>query len=852
MSVVVTIAQGGRRAPTQIREIMRHNRPLLLLALVLMFSAVCSVPGMGAGIKYKTSGTFVDGSGGQHPWGINDAHTLLWDSEPYIPVGGVFVAQSLAPGAGDAAYQADVTALENLKAKEVTDIILKGPGPITSADPASLQKIISYLDTNGFTYGLEMDDGPNVPLQGYLVSPNRYRLEGPSEKTSLVCNWPGVDSAIYVIVDKSDNSIVSNGGALVRDGKITISLPGGLKSTDILLVYPHKVLSTSAGAGDLWSGYDDYRDRVLAFFKGIKFGKGMRFFLEPFTSKMDFTGEMAGFLPDSPGFRLGLEAYLARKYKHEGGLNAQWGLNENLDSIEQAARLLPLWMAGRGVPYAYDRANAHLYSINPSYSAPVWQDIISYRDSSAQECMNTIADTLKKQVADVPVIFKTASGSRIYANPFGMGGFDGIGAQVYGTGEYLVDSVAGPAYALAEESGKSTWYIVASTQASADAKTTYSGENAMVGSLDSLREIGCKGFFIDNLTKDPQEIDWLKSFKARLNKSSADFKPEVIYFPVEPATGAYVKKLASNTWWLPTLRRGAVSYIGDGLSIYTILGEGKSYIWSGNGNWTVTLSTGNSGMVSVDYPADIKINPAKKTGMFTLPLTSSPIVLRGLDMSQVFPKETADQEINRLAQLIPEADKAGIDVKQARLALDHAKMVEQNSQAAIAYGIAQEGITQILTAMGADIWLEGENSPAYNFGMPTAVPGASAALAMVLDTNEEAPLVPYAISFRFDTTANSSYEIWVAGTPPAEGSALSYSIDGSAWTPVSPADGKVISYAPGLAWYKVGSINFFPGNHNLTFRADSRRAQDNRYYYAMDAVVLSPRGFTPNGVIKPY
>lgn len=825
---------------------MRHNRILLaLLVSALVFA--CSIPGFGVGVKYKSSGTFADAAGGQHAWSINDGHTLLWDSEPYIPVGAVFVSQYLAPGAGDDAYQADVKNLEMLKSNGVTDVVLKSGGPITASNLSALQKMTDYLDANGFTYGIEFDDGPKTPLQGYVIAPNRYRLEGPSDKTTVTCAWPDVDSAIYVIVSKFDNAIKANGGAIVKDGKANIYLAAPLKAGEVLIVYPHKTLKS---VGDLWTGFGEYRDRVLAFFKGAKFGRGMRFFVEPFTSKMDFTGEMLGFLPDSSGFRLGFEAYLTRKYKFEGGVNAGWGLNENLESIERAARLIPMWTATRGVPYAYDRASAHLFSVNPSIAPQIWRDILDYRDISAQEYMNTIADTLRKQVANVPVIFKSSTYHRIYANPYGMGGIDGLAVQTYGTGEAPVDRVAGPVYSLAEESSKSTWFIVAGTQASADGKSAYLGESAMAGTLDSFREIGCKGFFVDNLVSSPEQMGWLATFKGKIAKTWTDFKPTVVSYPTDPATGAYVKRLARDTWWLPSLRNGSTSYMGDGLFAYTILGEGKAYIWSGSGKRVVTLTTGGSGSPSVDFPVGVSIS-AKK-GVFTLSLDDSPTVLRGVSFTQVFPRDTAEAEINQLVQLIPLADKAGIDVKKARGSLENANRVFKNGQAYIAYGIAQDGVTELRNALGPDLWIEGEKSPAANFGSITAAPGASGALALVLDTDEDAPLNAYSATYGFESTANSSYELWLAASPPADSSPASYSIDDGAWTPVSATDGKVDNYAPGLAWYKLGVANLVPGNHTLTLRVDGKRNQDNRYYFAIDAIVLSPRGFKPNGVVKPF
>lgn len=823
-----------------------HNRTLLPILVAAFVLASCAA-GF-AGVKYKTSGTFTDASGALHAWSINDAHTLLWDSNAYIPAGAVFAARSLASGAPADAYDADVKSLEAFKSDGITDVVVKGPGPITSSDPAALQKLISYLDANGFTYGLELDDAPKDPLPGYVISPNRYRLEGPTDDSTIKCNWPDVDSAMYVVVSTYDNQIKSNGGALVRDGKVTINLASPLKTGEVLIVYPHKTLHGD-GSADLWGGYSEYRDRVLAFFKGMKFGKGMRFFLEPFTCKMDFTGDMASFLPDSNGFRLGFEAYLTQKYKHQGGVNAAWGLNENLDSVERAARLIPMWTSGRGVPYAYDKASAHMFPVNPTDCGTVWQDIIDYRDMSAQQYMNTVADTLRKQVANVPVVFKSGVYSRVYANPFGMGGFDGLSPIAYGTGEGPVDGTAGEVYSLAEESGKSAWFLVAGTQASANGKDGYASESAMSGTLDSFREVGCKGFFVENLT--PAQTKWLAAFKGKISKTWSDFKPEVVFYPIDPATGGYVKRIARDTWWLPTLRRGNVNYIGDGLYSYTILAEGKSYVWSGSGSKTITLNVGASGVPTIDYPAGVHISE-KKGGMFTLNISESPTVLHGMPFTEVFPRETAQLEIDRLAKLIPNADKEGVDVKKSRGTLTSAQNVFKNGQPYIAYGIAQDGMRELLSVMGPDLWLEGERVLANNFGSVTACPGASGALALVLDTDQDAPLCPYAATYNFDSTANSSYEVWMAGSSPSQASPASYSVDGGPWTPVAATDGKVTPYAAGLNWYKVGVANLIPGSHTITFRADGKRVGDGRYYFVIDAIVLSPSGFTPNGVQKSY
>ncbi|MCX8052283.1 MAG: hypothetical protein N3B12_00600 [Armatimonadetes bacterium] len=847
-------------------------------------------------MKFKTSGTYVDSSGGQHTWSVNEAHTLIWDGRPYVPVGVVFTSRYISVGASDDNYYADIKSLDLLKSKGITDIILRASQPASMTDPTAWQKIIDYLDSNGFVYGIELGDGPKDPLKGYLISPSRYRLEGPYPDTRIVCNWPDVDSAIYVVARKVDNSIQAVGGAVVKDGKVAITLSNPLKSGEVLIVYPRKSFKPIAegGVGDIWSGFGEYRDRLINFLRKIKFGPGLRFFIEPFTSKMDFTGEMVGFVPDSQGFRVGLEAYLTKKHVHEGAVNAAWGFSDLIDTIEQAARLIPLWSQGRGLTYAYDRASAKLYSID-STASRLWRDIIDYRDSSAQECMNTIADTIRKQIANVPVIFKSSKHHRIYANPYGMGGYDGLAAVVSGNTLFRVPSVSGKTddaveivgqvYSLTEESAKTTWFILAGgspylpssrdgakTDASSNPQDGIKLEVAFSATLDLFREIGCKGFFVEaplafhssvpslNLSDTGQEgaigmscLDWLISFKQKLSLASlADFKPNLVNYPLTPLVGGRVKRLGPGTWWLPTLRVGSTTYIGDGLCAYSLLGEDKTYMWSSIGPKTLTFKAGPIGFPNVEFPVGSSISK-KKNGLFSIVLTDVPVVLKGLDINLVFPYETANVEIERLAAAVVQADKAGLDVKTARAGLENARTVIKKGSPLIAYGMAQQYLQEVLTALGViDVWIEGEQSQANNFDGIFPFAGASNRLALVLDTDEEPPLSPYTASFVFDAPSNSSYEVWLAATPPSECSAVTYNIDDTGWLKVAADTSGVQTYADGLAWYRIGTVNLIPGRHTIKFRADSRRASDNRYYFAIDALVLSPRGFQPKGVFKPF
>ncbi len=819
--------------------------PALVVLLVLLTTAAHCVP-----VRFKTSGVYTDASGGQHAWSVSDAHTLVWDGQPYIPVGTVFVAKSLSAGASETDFGADTAELEALKGRGITDIILKSAGPLTASGSAALQKIVSYLDQNGFAYGVEINDGPAEPLSGYVISPNIYRLDGPSELSQFSWSWPNVDAAIFAVVNKVSMEIDSVGGAAVKDGKVTVNLRSPLRSDQVLSVYPRKQFKTIGGAvmGDAWAGFGEYRDRLLDFFKQVKFGPGLRFFIEPLTARTDFTGVDANVIPDSAKFRLGFEAHLARKYVQESAVNAAWGLGDNLDSIQTASRLIPLWGSGRGVAVAYDRASAKRYSVDTGLSQ-LWRDLTEYRDNSAQEFINTISDTLKKQVANVPIVFKSTRYHRVYANPYGIGGFDGLGVVAYGADESLVTKSAGPTYALSEEAGKSTWFITAAT---APVSGSYPNENAMSVSLDFLREVGCKGFFVENMQAASDQTAWLKSFAERIAKTNAaEFVPTVVPYPAYGSTGAYVKRLARDTWWLPTLKLGKTSFIGDGFGAYAIAGEDRTYLWSSVGNRTITLKSGPAGIPSQEFPEKIEF-PKNKAGTFSVGLSDVPTVLRGVDISLVFPRETAQAEIDLLAAAIPEADKSKVSVQKAKDSLGRAKTVLTKGQPLIAFGIAQAALQELAVIRGGEIWVEGESSPAHNFNGVVAAGGSSGNLALVLDTAEDPPMTPYGAYYHFDVSLNSSYEVWIAGTLPSEGSSASYSIDDLGWTSAAPNAASIQNYAPGMSWYNIGSSNLTPGRHTLRLRIDGRRASDNRYYFAMDAFVVSPRNFKPNGVTKPF
>ena len=458
-------------------------RQALAVALVLL--GLC--PTVLAGVRATAKGSFVDSGGQRHDWRVSEANTLIWDNAPYLPAGVVFTSNYLSNQTDDT-WQADVKELEDLKSKTITDVLVRAGGPATSAPATAWQKLVNYLDEQGFTYGIELDDGPERNASGYIVNPRRYKLPGLTESGELKVDLSHALGGFFVTVDPSSGAAFDSGVLYVADNKAVLNVDVKKGPSPTLVIFPIKeMLSARGAAPDVWQGYDETRDRLIDLFGGIKFGSGLRFFMNPFRGGMAPVGEAAAMIPDCPGFRVEFEGWLSLKYEDLDSLIHAWGFTRRgATSFEVAARLIPLWWESVGVPLAYDRAADSFIEVDAPKSA-MWQDILRFRDASLQGYMNAAADTLKRFAADVPVVFTPNAYHSIYANSLEDQGFDGLSVAVSGSPD-SVTKAAGEGYALALDSAKTTW-LIGVEEVNPDSTEPASGG-------PRLKELGAKGFFL--------------------------------------------------------------------------------------------------------------------------------------------------------------------------------------------------------------------------------------------------------------------------------------------------------------------------------------------------------------------
>jgi hypothetical protein len=841
---------------------MRRTSPLIPL---LLTSLLC-LPLVARAGQVVSRGTFTDKEGKAHEWSVNAAHTLIWDDKPFVPVGGKFQARSWSARATDADFDADVEALKLLKESRVTDIYLQpARGGLGSVPPARVQRLIDYLDKEGFTYGVSINDGPSEVLTGYDVRPGKYWNTVPKDGGIIRFPIDTLIGALYFIVQSNGQDVLRAGeAAMVAEGaRVTVEpIPGNF---DIFLV-PRKANFTLAAVGipNLWDGFDAYRDALLVQLRQVKFGKGFRFFVDPLPADMDYTSAFSAFLPVGPGFQTEFADWLARKYKSLDALQTRWQLRERpLKTFNEAAGMVPLWGAGKGVDFLYNPESGLANRVTATYSE-YWRDLNEFKTRSVRDYMSDLAVVLKKHVANVPVVYRTDGYSPLFAGLPANRGFDGVGIAAYGRGSDLVTRHAGYAYAQASEAPKTLWLpVVATADAAPTVKNSpgYASRTVLHQDLDNLRQIGARGFYVDSvrgadparkfydLSAQPEQLKWVADYADVLSAAGVgdlDRVPAAFYYPravgIETAS---VRPLTGGGWWLPSDRPGIPYDFGPSGKAYALSepdGGVTYYLWNPAGRRTIRLkmpkaSTAPDARGVVWSP---NANGVIKKDVLTLTIGPDPIRLENypiipvpLDAFAELAKET--EGLIALLKKQSSMDAGRLDLNLGSL---RAQYNADNPILSITELQALRG--QARDRLRPYAWQEAENM-AHTFDAVAVRYGASGSRVLMVDPR--LPGAPAAAAtFTITARAPGAYNIWVACSPDPS---LSFRINGRPLLDEAISPQKVgASFADGaLVWYKFGIATLPAGTHTIEIRASST--------VLLDAVLIIQGDFIPNGAMQP-
>lgn len=811
--------------------------------------------------KPEAGGTYQDSKGGMHPWSIGQAHILVWDKAAYLPVGASFSPLSWAGSGTDEEWAKDVLALGVLSKHGVREVTLSaGKKGLTHVSAAAVQRVLDYLDANNFRYGLEVADFPKDPLVGTIVKPSVYRnTTASSSAPTEFRHIPSLAGGFYVLVSPHDGEVQETGRVQLMDSETALAAPKAATPGDILLMYPERLYlagTPESHLPDLWQGYDEYRDRVLAFFSRVKLGSGFRFFLDPLTEQIGFGGEVDNVIPTSDGYRLDFEAWLSQKYNHNvDDLNRGWGImDKNLPDFTVAARSIPLWAGAKGVPAVYDPVKKTTYMVlnKPRIAGNTWDDIRAFRLQSVRGYMNSMADVLKKSVADVPVVYQWSGRSALLTNSDTRGGFDGISMPASASGAY--------AFAQAEENPRTTWLI----------GTDSGAVDSTSGDWDTLKTFGARGFFAPAETTEAARR--LGEYGSTLSFEAADLntRPLALAYPAGVNDlQAEVRRLANGVWWLPSYRVGAIFGAGSAFTLGPLLrgyrlvdpdgGPTRFVVWSPRGAMT---------QARLPFPKDSKplITDARgvplqfehKKGTYNIPVGADPILISrvtGIPLP-LDAAEAAEKEALRLLKIAKEQGLA-IDLMRERLFYAQKILEDTPENADLRYNTLARAIAEISYALQPYVWMEGENASTYTFDSLVSDSEASGGSYLSLDTTRQPPSSGsdtdsgYHAEYKFSVNTTNPYAVWIASTPTSSSSPFTWRIDNGGENEVLDVETEGALYAGKFLWSRLGDATLTRGTHTLTITVTGPRPRDSRYSLAIDAFCLSRVPFHPDGATPP-
>lgn len=504
-------------------------------------------------------GTYKDYNALPHRWYINHAGTLVWDGEPYVFGGAMYLSNFLMSyklGSienNEAAFKDDITRLTAMKVAGISDIYLNPCVGWNKKPYWVWNRFCELCESMGVSYGIQVTRDEEEMLRYFDVTNEEYTVsvKGGENASLIVNSWltynvNSKNRALFAAFSAKTGEALDWGKAAVIDvpNGVRLEAKPKVKAGEKVVVHFVPELNYDAGFHDYWTYVDDkFKAEWGEFFAGLKPGPGLRNWLDPLDNEQGLGDFKARKLPQSPAFRKMYAGYLKEKYGTVNALVQAWAIKDAKGaSFAELARLVPVGKASaeRTDEYALDEVSGHIYRYTPVQSA-MWSDMLYYRDNSAGAFNMDIAEMIKKY-HDVPVVLKH-EGSDLYKNRRSFGGFDGLGAEAYGTSVEHLQECSTSVHKQALGCAHTMWELTTETGLAA-AYMSYPNPLRMIRDYAAMVEVGGKGtynflikdahgnpngdWYTFNLYEDPRQLYWLGAYN-RIVKSASklpDYTPE--------------------------------------------------------------------------------------------------------------------------------------------------------------------------------------------------------------------------------------------------------------------------------------------------------------------------------------
>lgn len=749
------------------------------------------------------------------PWRVNENNALLWDDKPYLPVG-VRIA-------------ANPDQIKTVAELGVKDVILDVNG-----DGSGWEEAVKCAEENGLRYILSpIGMTPSSPY--YAVEPQSYRIAKITESREVDVMIPGAQSALCILVTQRDSEIEKVERAIVVNGRLRLQIEPKNDLDHVLLIYPEV---DDKQAVDYYEAFDRRRDNLIASIRNARPGPGFRGVLNPIGVRSEYPAGDSQQIPTSPLFRAELEDFLRRKYTTTETCLKSWAMNApTISTFAEIARLVPLWSANRGISQMLDPVTDQLHPCENKKSR-AWDDIHQVKRLASARRYDRLVTSLQS-IARVPVVQEWEGWNGPYAaSRIHLGG---IGMRVGDLSTPVSLEEAGSAASTALAFSSPIWFLATDIEAS-NAKTMESLERAVRLAAD----LGARGWFM-RFDGDAESARRVAAIAAQYSSDAAftQWKPTALLFPYSAMNPARIMDIGGGKWWLPAPGSGTRLDLGNEFAGYRYSTEGRSFsaIWSLKGERRMLLHLLDGKFARVEGLNGFDPKPKVVKKGIEVTIGQTPILISGVTDAPI-PDFAYKETLAYLERILTAIEKAGIESSEEKLefrdsfnAFDRAPYP--------AYLALRRQLRRLNIVLGATIWLEGEVSREHSFSEPISTPGASGNSVLSLRPRLADPRNPYRANFTFGVRVNGAHEVYLGGKfPRGSWKDVTVRIGDQA---LSIQDGPINLYGSGYGWYRCGKLELGTGAVKMALEVSPTCVLD----IDLDAIVLSPGTFVPDGVKTP-
>jgi hypothetical protein len=737
--------------------------------------------------------------------------------------------------AGDLAAQ-----LSQLKAQGVQEVVIR-----LDALPSreAWQSLLETAEASGLEWRLWLANLPRT--EGWTIAPERYRMAGNADGVYTLIA-PDATRLLLAVSPRETPYLRLSSLLELSNGRAGIAI--GDTAESVLLLYPLR----KDAMPDLWEGWDAYRDALLHLLTHRAPKQGFRGWL----LQSDWDILSVSTLPTSPLAQAEWLAYLKTRYPDLTELERAWDTSTKLERHEQAARLMPLWREGRGLPYLV----APDESVKPQELDPnrsrFWDDWRAFLAERWRILLAGLRTMLTRHTPNAEfTVLQTAPDPAELPLP------DAFADPQLPLGWYL------PA------ARRDLWRMQLLLETLRRERTLeplstliaeWAADDAERASLFQTftREMGIERVYWRG--RVPEE--------AWRTLTQTDAPPDAPTLQPFPATlwGLTEIRRYRSGWWVPSAQPDLqpllwgfeIHGFQKATEVRTLDAQGKMDItrqlelclWVDEGEREITLRRFDRAPLTA-FDLNGQAVPLNVRGdRVRLRVGATPVRIRGFQSEPVC-ETSIEAWTARVAELFKRGNPMGQDAQVLKFNFDNALSIYRRNPSQ-GFALLRTNWFEFERAFQPYRWIEAESARQHEFGTVRRDPALSGGATLWLNT--PMPIESASATYAFSLREAQAYTLWLAVRGVPSGSVEWQIAPAGEAEATAPAEGTatlsaeraVARYADQCYWLPLGTATLKAGEYRLTLRWKPNAPQP-PHYTEWDAILIAPPGVQPKHILPP-